>query len=144
MSGVSYQSCLFLQKEETIKHSKIYTLIVNLITDYGTFSGRQWCFSFKYQMVGTEQGTLNVHVIRNGQMNAQSIRFTDTDDQKSFKATELIDIDGRGFADSDMVEVIFQLMWYSLILSFFIGIIAYRQVNNHYKIAVQMFCAETD
>ena len=56
-------------------------------------------------MDGDDQGTLNVHVIRNGQMNAQSIRFTDTDDKISFKVTQMIDIDGRGFTDSDMVEV---------------------------------------
>ena len=76
-------------------------------TQYGglPFTGKQWCFSFQYRMNGDDTGTINLYLVKNKQMNAGSKVFTASEDRMSFYITKNIDIDGRQYADSDMVEV---------------------------------------
>ena len=69
------------------------------------FIGKQWCFSFQYRMNGDDTGTINLYLVKNKQMNAGSKVFTVSEDRMSFYITKNIDIDGRQYADSDMVEV---------------------------------------
>jgi len=54
-------------------------------------------------MTGDDQGTLNVYLVVN--KNFQ-LKFTKTDDVVSFWTSENIEIDGRQFQPTDMVEVI--------------------------------------
>ena len=56
-------------------------------------------------MYGDDRGTINLYLVKNGEMNANSKVFTVTNDFMSFYATKNIAIDGRQYADSDMVEV---------------------------------------
>jgi len=58
-----------------------------------------------YRINGDDDATINLHLVKNKEMGAGSIVYTDTDDRLSFYSTQNVDIDGRQYADSDMVEV---------------------------------------
>lgn len=73
------------------------------------FVGKDWCLFFKYKIDGDDIGTLNVFVVKNGQFDDLSKKFSKSEDRVSFYTPVRIDIDGRQYTETDMVEVSRQL-----------------------------------